>query len=313
MSAGISISEYFDKDRLTEDIYGISRWGDGLITVLENGHIGLCQPDNPNNPPTDLTEIIKNLDQRGVTAPVLLRVTNFLRSRIDQINVSFNAAIDELAYKGKYRGVFPVKVNQQAPVVDRIVEFGRSYDFGLEVGSKAELLIALSHNLSKEAAIICNGIKDSEFVRLALMAQKLGYNCFLVLESPRELDLVLDVAQETGITPQLGIRVKLTYTVSGNWSKSSGDRSTFGLSIPQVMDVVEKLRQHDALDWLVLQHSHLGSQVPNIIEIRHATQEAARFFVELRREGAPLTHLDLGGGLGVDYTGERVASANSGN
>ena len=123
MSAGISISEYFDKDRLTEDIYGISRWGDGLITVLENGHIGLCQPDNPNNPPTDLTEIIKNLDQRGITAPVLLRVTNFLRSRIDQINVSFNAAIDELAYKGKYRGVFPVKVNQQAPVVDRIVEF----------------------------------------------------------------------------------------------------------------------------------------------------------------------------------------------
>ena len=229
MSAGISISEYFDKDLVTEDIYGISRWGDGLITVLENGHIGLCQPQTPDSIPTDLTEIIKNLDQRGITAPVLLRVTNFLRSRIDQINISFNAAIDELAYKGKYRGVFPVKVNQQAPVVDRIVEFGRAYDFGLEVGSKAELLIALSHNLSKEAAIICNGIKDSEFVRLALMAQKLGYNCFLVLESPRELDLVLDVAKETGVIPQLGIRVKLTYTVSGNWAKSSGDRSTFGL------------------------------------------------------------------------------------
>ena len=220
MSAGISISEYFDKDRLTEDIYGISRWGDGLITVLENGHIGLCQPDNPNNPPTDLTEIIKNLDQRGVTAPVLLRVTNFLRSRIDQINVSFNAAIDELAYKGKYRGVFPVKVNQQAPVVDRIVEFGRSYDFGLEVGSKAELLIALSHNLSKEAAIICNGLKDSEFVRLALMAQKLGYNCFLVLESPRELDLVLDVAQETGITPQLGMLILLNPLCLSNLKRS---------------------------------------------------------------------------------------------
>ncbi len=313
MSAGISISDYFDKDLVNEDIYGISRWGDGLITVLENGHIGLCQPETPDSIPTDLTEIIKNLDQRGITAPVLLRVTNFLRSRIDQINISFNAAIHELAYKGKYRGVFPVKVNQQAPVVDRIVEFGRPYDFGLEVGSKAELLIALSHNLSKEAAIICNGIKDSEFVRLALMAQKLGYNCFLVLESPRELDLVLDVAKETGIIPQLGIRVKLTYTVSGNWAKSSGDRSTFGLSIPQVMDVVEKLRQHNALDWLVLQHSHLGSQVPNIIEIRHATQEAARFFVELQREGAPLTHLDLGGGLGVDYTGEHVASANSVN
>ena len=293
------------------DIYGIDSWGDQLLRIMDNGRLGLCQPDQPDAEPVDLVKLIEDLHARGITTPVLLRVTNFLRARIEQINESFAAAIAEMNYQGRYQGVFPIKVNQQAQVVERIVEYGRPFDFGLEVGSKAELLIALTQKLSAEAAVICNGIKDSEFLELASMAQQLGYNVFIVLESPRELELVLEVARRTGFRPQLGLRVKLTNTVSGKWAESSGDRSTFGLTIAQIMTVIERLKETGYLDCLVLQHSHLGSQVPNIIEIRKATQEACQFFAELRREGAPLKWLDLGGGLGVDYTGEHSATANS--
>ena len=296
---------------MAKDIYGVNEWGDGLIKVLENGHIGLCHPGNPENAPTDLLSLIQKLQQRGIETPVLLRVTDFLKSRIDEINQSFAAAIAENDYKGRYQGVFPIKVNQQAEVVERIAEYGKPYDFGFEVGSKAELLIALSLNLGSKAAIICNGIKDTEFLQLAMMSMKLGFNVFIVLESPRELELVLEVIKDSEVRPQLGIRIKLTNTVSGKWAESSGDRSTFGLTIAQIMDVVERLREIGYLDCLKLQHSHLGSQIPNIIEIRKATQEACQFFAELRREGVPLEYLDLGGGLGVDYTGEQSDVANS--
>ncbi|MGB0342470.1 MAG: biosynthetic arginine decarboxylase [Parvibaculales bacterium] len=296
-----------------DSLYGVSRWGDGLITIMENGHIGLVHPGRPEAAPVDLLSVIENLDQRGITAPILLRVSDFISWRIDQINEAFQQAIKEQNYQGHYQGVFPIKVNQQAQVIDRIVEYGNRHDFGLEVGSKAELLIALAHDLSPQTALICNGVKDEEFIRLALMSQRLGFNTFLVLESPRELDLVLAIAEDMGVRPQLGLRIKLTHEVSGNWAASSGDRSTFGMSIAQVMDVVDALRARGFLDCLKLQHSHLGSQVPNIIEIRLAAQEACRFFVELTREGAPLEFLDLGGGLGVDYTGEHRASENSTN
>ncbi|MEC7266693.1 MAG: hypothetical protein VXV74_04620, partial [Pseudomonadota bacterium] len=282
-------------------LYGVSRWGGGFIRILENGHIGLVHPDRPDAVPTDLMHIIDSLNERGITAPVLLRVADFISYRIDQINALFSSAIEEQGYKHRYMGVFPVKVNQQAQVIDRIVAYGRSHDFGLEVGSKAELLIALAQDLGPRAALICNGVKDAEFVRLALMSQRLGFNVFLVLESPREVELVLREADALGVRPQLGIRIKLTHEVSGNWAASSGDRSTFGMSIAQVMDVIDALRARKYLDCLKLQHSHLGSQVPNIIEIRIAAQEACRFFVEISREGAPLEFLDLGGGLGVDY------------
>ena len=296
---------------MSTDIYGIHDWGDGLLRILENGHIGLCNPERPEAEPTDLLSLVENLSQRGIATPVLIRVTDFLKRRIEEINISFADAISEMDYKGRYQGVFPVKVNQQAEVIERIADYGHPYNFGFEVGSKAELLIALSLNLPAEAAIICNGIKDSEFLNLAASSLKLGFNIFIVLESPRELELVLDVVKKTDVRPQLGVRIKLTNTVSGNWAESSGDRSTFGLTIAQIMDVIETLRAEGYLDCLCLQHSHLGSQVPNIIEIRKSVQEACQFFAELRREGVPLRYLDLGGGLGIDYTGEKTASANS--
>src|SRR6056300_514321 len=296
---------------MNEDIYGIKKWGDDILDVLENGNIGLKNPFFPQNPPVDLIKIIKSLNERGINCPVLLRVTDYLAFRINQINKSFSNAIKEIGYKGDYRGVFPVKVNQQAQVIDRIVEYGKEFDFGLEVGSKPELLIALAHDLSSKSTIICNGIKDREFINLALLSQKIGFKTILVLESPRELDLIIEISRELAILPLLGIRIKLTNKVSGNWSQSSGDRSAFGLSVEQVMNVIKKLKANDYLDCLILQHSHLGSQIPDIIEIRRATQEACRFFAEITRQGAPLRFLDLGGGLGVDYTGEQKSAINS--
>ena len=296
---------------MNEDIYGIKKWGNDILEILENGNIGLKNPFQPDNPPTDLIKIIKSLNERGISCPVLLRVTDYLAFRIKQINNSFFEAIKEIGYKGDYKGVFPVKVNQQAQVIDRIVEFGKEFDFGLEVGSKPELLIALAHDLSVNSTIICNGIKDREFIHLAILSLKIGFKTILVLESPRELDLIIEISKELNVRPLLGIRVKLTNKVSGNWSQSSGDRSAFGLSVEQVMEVINKLKNNNYLDCLILQHSHLGSQIPDIIEIRKATQEACRFFSEMIKQGAPLNYLDLGGGLGVDYTGEQKSAFNS--
>ena len=296
---------------MNDDVYGIKKWGNDILEILENGNIGLKNPFHPDNPPADLIKIIKSLNERGISCPVLLRVTDYLAFRIKQINNSFFRAIREIRYKGEYKGVFPVKVNQQAQVIDRIVEFGKEFDFGLEVGSKPELLIALAHDLSANSTIICNGIKDREFIHLAILSIKIGFKTILVLESPRELDLIIKISKELNVRPLLGIRVKLTNKVSGNWSQSSGDRSAFGLSVEQVMEVINKLKIYDYLDCLILQHSHLGSQIPDIIEIRKATQEACRFFSEMSKLGAPLTYLDLGGGLGVDYTGEQKSAFNS--
>ena len=293
------------------DLYGIARWGDGLVDILPNGNVGLKDPLSPDAQAVDLAEIIQKLEKRGIQTPVLLRVSNFLEHRINAINEGFRSAIEQVGYGGKYRGVFPIKVNQQAHVVERISEYGESFDFGLEVGSKAELLIALSQCDNPQSLIICNGFKDTEFIRLALLSTKLGMNTVIVLESVRELKLIIKVSRELNIPPTLGVRVKLVNVVSGNWAATSGDRSSFGLSVAQVVEVVDVLRQENLLDCLVLQHSHLGSQVPNMIEIRKFAQEASRLFIEIGKLGANLKYLDLGGGLGVDYTGENSSNPNS--
>ncbi|KZL19449.1 biosynthetic arginine decarboxylase [Pseudovibrio sp. WM33] len=294
-------------------VYGMGRWGKGLLSVLPNGDIALSNPLMPDAPKVSLPEIVHDLEQRGIHSPLLLRVSSFLQNEIAHINNSMADAINRVGYKGKYRGVFPIKVNQQAQVIDRIVEFGRPYSYGLEAGSKPELVIALAHRLPKEALIVCNGVKDEEFIRLAILSRKLGFNTIIVLESPKELDTVISVVEELGEEPLLGVRVKLTNQIGGKWEESSGDRSTFGMNTDQLVSVIDKLRDAKLLHCLKLQHSHLGSQVPDVNDVRRAVGEACRYFVELTREGAELTHLDLGGGLGVDYTGEKKAIENSTN
>ena len=230
---------------------------------------------------------------------MVIRVTSYLENEIRHINESFRAAIAQFKYGGEFRGVFPIKVNQQAQVINRIVEFGMPFSHGLEAGSKPELVIALTHKLAKDALIVCNGVKDAKFIELAIKSRKLGFNTVIVLESPREADTVIEVAKRLGEDPMLGVRVKLTNQISGNWAESSGDRSTFGMNTDQLMATVDKLRDAGLLHCLVLQHSHLGSQVPDVNDVRRSVIEACRYFTELTREGVPLTHLDLGGGLGV--------------
>ncbi len=293
--------------------YGVHRWGAGMFARLPNGDMGLVNPARPDAPAASLPALLHALDARGIHTPVLVRVGAFLKRQLEALNTSFARAIEANGYQAPYRGVFPIKVNQQAEVIDRIVEYGRPYQFGLEAGSKPELILALSRDLPKGALLICNGIKDAEFIRLGILARKAGINCVLVIESPGEADTVIAEAKRLGEKPALGVRIKLTRRVSGNWADSSGDRSTFGLTTKEVVDLVEKLRAEDMLDCLVLQHSHLGSQVPQMMDIRQAVDEACRFYTELRRLGVPLTYLDLGGGLGIDYTGEARATDNSMN
>ncbi|SLN58083.1 Biosynthetic arginine decarboxylase [Roseovarius albus] len=295
----------------SDSIYGIGRWGKGLITVLPNGDVALCDPAHPEAAAISLPQILHDLRQRGVASPLVLRIKSFLEAEIRHLNSSFSDAIRKTGYRAPYRGVFPIKVNQQAQVVDRIVEFGRQYDYGLEAGSKPELVIALAHRLSQEALIVCNGVKDAEFIRLAILSRRLGFNTVIVLESPKEAEIVIEIARELEIEPLLGVRVKLTNEISGKWQDSSGDRSAFGMNTYQLMRVIDRLRNEGLLHCLKLQHSHLGSQVPDVNDVRRSVTEACRYFTELAREGVPLTHLDLGGGLGVDYTGEKRASENS--
>ena len=299
-------------DRIFQE-YGIHRWGAGMFARMENGDLGLVNPERPDDTPASLPDLLHKLHERGVHTPVLVRVGAFLRRQLEQLNQSFAAAISASGYQGTYRGVFPIKVNQQAEVIDRIVEYGRPFQFGLEAGSKPELILALSRDLPKDALLICNGIKDAEFIRLGILARKAGINCVLVIESPGEADTVIAEARRLGEKPALGVRIKLTRRVTGNWADSSGDRSTFGLTTKEVVDLIDKLRDADMLECLVLQHAHLGSQVPQIMDVRQAVDEACRFYTELRRLGVPLEYLDLGGGLGIDYTGEARANDNSMN
>ncbi|WP_298933510.1 biosynthetic arginine decarboxylase [uncultured Ruegeria sp.] len=292
-------------------VYGVEKWGKDLIEVTEQGEIGLRNPMAPEAAAISLPGILQDLDERGIKAPVILRVSSYLEHEIVHINESFRNAIERTAYQGSYRGVFPIKVNQQAQVIDRIVEFGKKYNYGLEAGSKPELVVALAHRLAGEALIVCNGVKDAEFIQLAILSRKIGFNTVIVLESPKEADTVIEVYNELGIEPLIGVRVKLTNQISGKWEESSGDRSAFGMNTDQLVAVVDKLKAAGLLHCLKLQHSHLGSQVQDVNDVRRAVGEACRYYTELTREGVPLTHLDLGGGMGVDYTGEKKAAENS--
>jgi arginine decarboxylase len=244
---------------------------------------------------------------------VLLRFSDILRSRIDALTERFHAAIAEYGYSGSYTTVYPIKVNQQRHVVEEIVEYGQSHGVGLECGSKPELQAVLALTESTDHMIICNGYKDEEFMRLALMGQKLGHRVFIVLEQLSELDVLLSVADEMGVTPAAGIRIKLSSAGSGRWAQSGGEKSKFGLSAAQLMKVVDTLRRDGRLDIIKLLHFHLGSQITDIRFIKAGLQEITRFYAELRSIGLDITHVDVGGGLGVDYDGTNSTSHASVN
>ena len=295
---------------MNDDIYGINKWGKSFFKILRNGNLGLLNPQKTKNQPIDLISVIKFLNKK-LSPPYIIRVADYLEHKVNDINMSFNKSIKDLGYKNRFISIYPIKVNQQSQVVKNVVKFGKKYNSGLEVGSKAELLIALSQNLPKNSLIVCNGTKDEEFINLSLLANKIEFKTVIVIESLKELDLIIKICNSLRVKPILGIRIKLTNVISGKWSQSSGDRSAFGLPVNKITEALSKLKRNNLIDCLVLQHSHLGSQVPDIIQIRKYTQEACRFFIEICNYGAPLKYLDLGGGLGVDYTGENKSKLHS--
>ncbi len=300
----------------TEDsrvLYNIESWGIGFFDVNEQGHV-VVRPDKSHpDRELDLFELAMDLDEQGVKLPMLLRFSDILRSRIETISQRFRNALKEFEYDGGYTLVYPIKVNQQRHVVEEIVQFGASCGVGLECGSKPELQAVLALSESTEHMIVCNGYKDEEFMRLALMGQKLGHQVFIVIEQVSELDVLLRVADEMGVVPTAGVRIKLFSGGFGRWAESGGEKSKFGLSASELVMVIDKLREAGRLDVLKLIHFHLGSQITDIRYIKGGLQEVARFYAELHAAGVNVTHVDVGGGLGVDYDGSGSTSPASVN
>ena len=297
-----------------KELYGIDSWSKGYFDVSAQGEVTVQLQGKADQPtPIRLTEIVEGVRDRGRDLPVLLRFGELLESRIRMLNDSFQNAIDEVEYGGKYHGVYPIKVNQQQQVLDSVTTYGHPYNYGLEAGSKPELVAAVAYLHDTNAYLVCNGYKDSEFIDLALRAQKMGLKVVLVVEMPSEVDTILERATLLGIDPILGIRVRLAAKSCGHWHHSAGDKSVFGLHMTQLMAVVDRLRDLGKLNSLRMLHFHQGSQIPNIRAIREAVLEAARIYVDLVSEGAPMGLIDLGGGLAVDYEGIHSSGSSSAN
>ena len=295
------------------DLFGVRNWGVGYFDVSEKGDLTIRPGGRGTEATISMMDIMDGLKARGIGMPVLLRFGDILASRIAAINGSFHKAMAESNYKGVFRGVFPIKVNQQQQVVEDIVAYGRPFHFGLECGSKPELITALAYSQDPESLIVCNGYKDEEFIDLALFALKMGMQAILVIEMPSELELILDRAAKLGVKPRIGVRAKLATRGGGHWNESGGDRSQFGLSAAQIIDLVDYLRKRDMLDCLEMLHYHLGSQIPNIRSVQAGIVEAGRMYVDLVREGARMGMLNVGGGLAVDYDGSHSNFASSAN
>src|SRR5687767_13966239 len=294
-------------------LYNIEGWGAGYFDIDERGHVVVRPDKSDKGRALDLFEIAGDLEAQGIGLPVLLRFSDILKSRIESLSSRFEAAIQEFGYTGTYTTVYPIKVNQQRHVVEEIVQFGKAHGVGLECGSKPELQAVLALSESTDHLIVCNGYKDEEFMRLALMGQKLGHKVFIVIEQLSEVDVLLQVAKDMDIIPTAGIRIKLASAGSGRWAQSGGERSKFGLNSAQLVRAVERLREAGMLDVLKLIHFHLGSQITDIRYIKTGLQEITRFYAELRAMGVDITYVDVGGGLGVDYDGTSSTSHASVN
>ena len=295
------------------DLYGIRNWGAGYFDVSPSGDVVVTPFWNNKNVAVPIPEIISGISARGLDLPVLLRIENILDSQLHLINESFAQAMETLGYKGAFRGVYPIKVNQQQHVIESVTRFGARYHHGLEAGSKAELLAAMATLRDPEACLVCNGYKDREFIDLGLYARKLGIRCIFVLEMAGELDLIIERSKALDVEPIVGLRIKLSASGGGHWIESGGDRSIFGLTPSQALTVVDRLRDENMLGCLQLLHYHLGSQIPNIRDIRSGLLEACHFYAGLVEEGAAMGYLDVGGGLAVDYDGSNTNFASSRN
>ena len=291
--------------QMSEALYGVVGWGEPYFSINDKGHVEV-RPDPAVERGIDLFELTTQLTERGLDLPLLIRFPNILHDRIRLLNTCFEKAIKEYGYQGRYRGVFPIKVNQQRHLVQEIVASGRPWQFGLEAGSKPELLIALATMEDEDGLIVCNGYKDFTYMETALVAQQFDNTVIVVLERIEELELILGASKKLGIAPCIGVRAKLSSRGIGQWKDSAGDRAKFGLSTAEIVKVADTLAKHDMLGSLQLLHFHLGSQVSSIIPIKNAMREASQIYVELVKMGCDMKYFDVGGGLAVDYDGSRT-------
>jgi arginine decarboxylase len=293
------------------ELYDVARWGQGYFSVNEQGHVVVHPTKDPARG-VDLKRLIDRLELRGLSAPILLRFTDILKHRLGEIHSAFQSAMAAHQYQGSYSCVYPIKVNQQRQVVEEVMSFGRQYGFGIEAGSKPELL-AVAALAENDMPVICNGFKDAEFIEMAMLAQKMGRMIIPVVEKYTELDLILHYAEKVGVRPNIGMRVKLAARGSGRWQSSGGYRSKFGLTVTEILRGLEELKARGMQDCFKLLHFHLGSQITHIRIIKNALNEAARVYCELAKQGAGLQYLDVGGGLGVDYDGSQTNFESSMN
>ena len=293
-------------------LYNIQRWGAKYFDINEAGHV-VARPLQEAGAAVDITDVIEEARGRGLKFPLLIRFQDILRHRVEAINTAFRNSIAEFNFQGKYRGVFPIKVNQLREVVEEILDAGKAWDFGLEVGSKPELFAGLALQNTPGSLVICNGYKDADFIKMALLGNKLGKKVIMVVEKLEELRHIITISKQIGVEPLIGIRARLLSKGAGKWAESGGENAKFGLSTVELLSATEMLNEEKLGHCLKLLHFHIGSQVPDILTVKKAVQEAARFYAKLHQMGFAIEFMDVGGGLGVDYDGSRSAFDSSTN
>src|SRR5580692_2008862 len=298
--------------QLARGMYNIHRWGAKYFDINDAGHV-VATPLQEAGVAVDITDVIEEAKGRGLKMPMLIRFQDILRHRVESINLAFRNSIAEFNYQGSYRGVFPIKVNQLREVVEEILDAGKPFNFGLEVGSKPELFAGLALQNQIGSLIICNGYKDAGFIKMAILGLKLGKKVIMVVEKLEELRQIITISKQIGVEPLIGIRARLLSKGAGKWAESGGENAKFGLSTAEILAATEMLKAENLSHCLKLLHFHIGSQVPDILTVKKAVQEATRFYAKLRKMNFNIEFLDVGGGLGVDYDGSRSAFDSSTN
>lgn len=295
------------------NMYQISRWGEGYFGINDQGSLCVYPSKDPSGPSINVQEVVEEAKREGLGFPIVFRFHDILRSRVRELNETFNSLIAEAGFKGEYYGVYPVKVNQLREVIEEITDVGLDYNYGLEAGSKPELLTVLAYNRNPKALTVLNGYKDKEYMELALLGKSIGKNVVIVIEKFSEIYKVMEVASEMDVEPVIGVRAKLSTKAGGKWAESSGDFAKFGLSIPEILELVELLKRENKIHWLKLFHFHVGSQIPDIRMIKECITEGARIYTNLIEMGAPIEFFDVGGGVGINYDGSRSNCSSSTN
>src|SRR3990170_6651560 len=294
------------------DLYGIERWGNGYFSFNKNGNL-IIKPTKKDAQIIDLKNVIEHLTTKKIKFPILFRFPQILEAQIKELNGAFANSISEFKYNSTYQSAFPMKVNQRREVIEEIVKSGKKFNLGLEVGTKAELLAALSFELSPEAVLICNGFKDDEYLKLALNSVKLKNKVIIVIDEYSETKRLLELSKSLGVKPLIGIRVKLYSKGSGKWAESGGESSKFGLTTAEMLDCIKTITDYDMIEQVQMLHFHIGSQITEIRRIQKAVKEAARVYAKIRNMHINIKYFNIGGGLGIDYDGSKTSSDASAN